>query len=148
MSWVLRIFSSLILQIRTYGILKRVTKRNNSIFQTRVEFVLLRELKHRETKEAEEYCWAITQAAGRSCCGRSGSSVLEFGFRLDPLVPGADNSLAWSGREQARMHIRDARDFSNTETRAVINFFSARQGAEGNSRHSDRNICLFLSWSG
>ena len=31
----------------------------------------------------EEYCWAITQAAGRSCCGRSGSSVLEFGFQLD-----------------------------------------------------------------
>jgi len=34
-----------------------------------------------------------------------------------------------------------ARDFSNMETRAVIKFvFSARQGAEGNSRHSDRNI--------
>ena len=35
---------------------------------------------------AEEYCWAITQAAGRSCCGRSGSSVLEFGYQLDCLV--------------------------------------------------------------
>jgi hypothetical protein len=34
----------------------------------------------------------------------------------------------------------DARDFNNIETRAVIIFFSARQGAEGNSRHSDRNI--------
>ena len=36
----------------------------------------------------------------------------------------------------------DARDFNNMDTRAVINFFffSARQGAEGNSRHSDRNI--------
>jgi len=33
----------------------------------------------------------------------------------------------------------DARDF-NIETRAVIKFFYARQGAEGNSRHSDRNI--------
>jgi len=34
----------------------------------------------------------------------------------------------------------DARDFSNMETRAVIRiFFPARQGAEGNSRHSDRN---------
>ena len=36
----------------------------------------------------------------------------------------------------------EARDF-NMETRAVIKFnyfFSARQGAEGNSRHSDKNI--------
>jgi len=33
------------------------------------------------------------------------------------------------------------RDFNNMETRAVIKFiFHARQGAEGNSRHSDRNI--------
>jgi len=35
---------------------------------------------------AEEYCWAITQAAGRSCCGRSGSNALESLFRLDSLV--------------------------------------------------------------
>ena len=37
----------------------------------------------------------------------------------------------------------DARNFNNIETRAVIRFlfFSpARQGAEGISRHSDRNI--------
>jgi len=34
----------------------------------------------------------------------------------------------------------DARHFNNMETRAVIFFFPARQGAEGNSRHSDRNI--------
>jgi len=35
----------------------------------------------------------------------------------------------------------DARDFNNIETRAVIKFFfPARQGAEGNSRQSDRNI--------
>ena len=35
----------------------------------------------------------------------------------------------------------DARDFNNIETRAVIkDFFPARQDAEGNSRHSDRNI--------
>jgi len=34
----------------------------------------------------------------------------------------------------------DARDFNNMETRAVIKFFfPARQGAEGNSRHSERN---------
>jgi len=35
----------------------------------------------------------------------------------------------------------DARDFNNMETRAFINFyFPARQGAEGNSCHSDRNV--------
>ena len=35
----------------------------------------------------------------------------------------------------------DARDFNNIGTRAVIKVFSpARQGAEGNSRHSDRNV--------
>ena len=34
-----------------------------------------------------------------------------------------------------------ARDFNNIQTRAVIRFlFPARQGAEGNLRHSNRNI--------
>ena len=62
---------------------------------------------------------------------------------------GAGKSLARPRRKQARKHVRDARDFNNIETRAVIKiFFSARQGAEGNSRHSDGNINLFLSWSG
>ena len=62
---------------------------------------------------------------------------------------GADKSLARPGRKQARKHVRDARDFNNIETRVVIKFFSLqRQGAEGNARHSDRNISLFPSWSG
>jgi hypothetical protein len=34
----------------------------------------------------------------------------------------------------------DVRDFNNIEKRAVTNFFSARQDAEGNSRHFERNI--------
>ena len=34
----------------------------------------------------------------------------------------------------------DARDFNNIEKRAVIKFFFARQGAEGNSHNSARNI--------
>ena len=33
-----------------------------------------------------------------------------------------------------------ARDFNNIETRAVKFFFPARQGAEWNLRHSERNI--------
>ena len=36
---------------------------------------------------------------------------------------GADNSLARPGRKQARKHVRDARDFNNIETRAVIKYF-------------------------
>jgi len=35
----------------------------------------------------------------------------------------ADKVLARPGRKQARKHVRDARDFKNIETRAVINFF-------------------------
>ena len=54
---------------------------------------------------------------------------------------GADKSLNLPGRKQARKHVGDAREFNNIETRAVIRiFFPARQGAEGNTRHSDRNI--------
>ena len=62
---------------------------------------------------------------------------------------GADKSLARPGRKQARKNARDARDFNNIETRTVTRFFfPARQGAEGNSRHSDRYISLFCSGSG
>ena len=70
-------------------------------------------------------------------------------FQLLPLYRDADKSLARPGRKQARKHVRDVRDFNNIETRVVIKiFFFARQGAEGNSRHSDRNISLFPSWLG
>jgi hypothetical protein len=41
---------------------------------------------------------------------------------------GADNSLARPGRKQAREHVRDARDFNNIETLAVIKFFFSLQG--------------------
>ena len=54
-------------------------------------------------------------------------------FRERLMYRGADKSLARPGRKQARKHVRDARDFNNIETRAVIKFFfSARQGAERN----------------
>jgi len=36
---------------------------------------------------------------------------------------GADKSLTRPGRKQARKHVRDARDFNNIETQAVIKFF-------------------------
>ena len=40
------------------------------------------------------------------------------------MYRGGDKSLARSGRKQARKHVREARDFNNIETRAVIKFFS------------------------
>ena len=42
----------------------------------------------------------------------------------NPLYWGAGKSLARLGRKQARKHIRDARDFNNIETLAVIKFSS------------------------
>jgi len=39
------------------------------------------------------------------------------------IYRGADKSLARPGRKQARKHVRDARDFNDIETRAVIKFF-------------------------
>ena len=35
---------------------------------------------------------------------------------------GADKSLVQTGRKQAQKHVRDACDFNNIETRAVIKF--------------------------
>ena len=47
------------------------------------------------------------------------------------LIPcnyrGADKSLAQTGRKQAVKHVRDARDFNNTETRAVIKYIWLNQ---------------------
>ena len=37
-------------------------------------------------KVAEEYCWVISHAVGQSYHGQSGSSVFEFGFKLDSIV--------------------------------------------------------------
>jgi hypothetical protein len=42
---------------------------------------------------------------------------------MSGLYRGADKSLARPGRKQARKHIRDIRDFNNTEKQAVFKFF-------------------------
>ena len=39
------------------------------------------------------------------------------------IYQGADKSLAWPGRKQARKHVRDLRDFNNIKTRDVIKLF-------------------------
>jgi len=68
-------------------------------------------------------------------------------FSFLHIYRSADKSLARPGRKQARKNVRDSRDFNKIETRDFIKFFVflARQGAEGNSRHSVRNISLFSS---
>jgi len=48
---------------------------------------------------------------------------MEEQYEVDVLYRGADRSLAQPGRKQTRKHVRDARDFNNIETRAVINYF-------------------------
>ena len=63
-------------------------------------------------------------------------------------LPGADKSLARPGRKQTRKHVRDARFQQHRDANCdQVFFFPARQGAEGNWRHSNRNISLFPSWS-
>jgi len=53
------------------------------------------------------------------------ATVTEDFFLLgaDTLYRGADKSLTRPGRKQTRKHARDARDFNNIETRAVIKVF-------------------------
>jgi len=71
------------------------------------------------------------------------------GKATDDIYRDADKSLARPGKKQARKHVRDARDFNDIETELSSSFFfPVRQGTEGNSRHSDRNISLFPSWPG
>ena len=60
------------------------------------------------------HCAALTEL-------HAGDSI--FGNGIMAPYRGADKSLARPGRKQARKHVRDARDFNNIETRAVINFF-------------------------
>jgi len=64
-------------------------------------------------------------------------------------IPGVDKSLARPGRKksseacQGRARFQQHRDAGCHQL-----LFPARQGAEGNSRHSDINVSLFPSWSG
>jgi len=64
-----------------------------------------------------------------------------------PSYRGADKSLALPGRKQARKHARDARDFNNIETRAVIKFFFFLQGKASKEIHAllTETLVCFLS---
>jgi hypothetical protein len=58
----------------------------------------------------------------------------------------ADKSLARPGRKEARKHVRNARDFNNIETRAVINFFSPLHGKAPKEIHAilSETLTFFL----
>jgi len=62
-------------RFQTQAILNELKKVNNNILKGAPDFSLL-ELKRRVTKVAEEHC----------CCGRSYSSDLGFGFKLDSIL--------------------------------------------------------------
>ena len=54
---------------------------------------------------------------------RRSESMQSKKCRIKVKYGGTDKSLAQPGRKQARKHVRDARDFNNIETRAVIKLF-------------------------
>jgi len=58
----------------------------------------------------------------------------------------ADKSLARPGGKQARKHVRDARDFNNIETQAVIKFFFYLQGKAPTEIHAilTQTLACFL----
>jgi len=62
------------------------------------------------------------------------------------MYRGADKSLARPGRKQARKHVRDARDFNNIETRAVIKFYFFLQGKATKEIHASltETLACFL----
>ena len=53
----------------------------------------------------------------------------------DIKYQGADKSLAWPGRKQARKHVKDALDF-NIETCDIKFFFPARQSQAPEEIHT------------
>jgi len=61
---------------------------------------------------AEDYRWAITQVAWRSCCGRSDSSVLDFGFKLASLVRPYVKSHMYSQLDLSQRNYFVGRDVS------------------------------------
>ena len=62
------------------------------------------------------------------------------------IIHSADKSLAQLGRKQAGKHVRDARDFNNIETRAVIKFFFFLQGKGPKEIHAilTETLAFFL----
>ena len=71
------------------------------------------------------------------CTAQSREALSRLRSRHKLKYRGADKSLAQPGEEQTRKHVRDARDFNNIETRAVIKFsFSPLQGKAPKEIHA------------
>ena len=70
--------------LHNYALVNKL--KNVVTFLKRPAYPSLREWKCEKRKVVEEYCWAITQAAGRSRYGPLVFSVLEFAFQMVPLV--------------------------------------------------------------
>jgi len=66
------------LQLYTYAILKKV-KNDTTLLQHTLN-VFYRKWKSNDMEVVEEYCWALRQAVGKSCCCQSPSIVLDLGF--------------------------------------------------------------------
>jgi len=65
------------------------------------------------------------------------------------LYQGADKSLAWPRRKKSSEACQRRAQFQqNLDASCHQISFPARQGAELNASHSDRNISLFPFWSG
>ena len=69
-------------------------------------------------KDVSHITWPISFSLCNSIRMVAGRCVLTVSLQ----IPGADNSLARPGKKQARKIVRDARDFNNIETQAVIKF--------------------------
>ena len=85
-------------------------------------------------KTKEIFAWRAWKSRRVNTCQKTKHSrqilvkCIERGFCILQLYRNADKSLGRPGRKQARKHVRDARDFNNIETRAVIKYFFFLEG--------------------
>ena len=72
-----------------------------------------------------KFSWAFSYYCTNSDA-RFSYNLTRFDSSVLLNTRGADKSLARPGKKQAQKHVRDARDFNNIETRAVIKFFTCK----------------------
>jgi len=83
--------------------------------------LMKKNLPGRGLTKVDYHCSTCFESKGSSS-GRQLYIKLWYGTFYKHQYRGADKSLARPGRKQARKHVRDARDFNNIDTRAVIKF--------------------------
>ena len=76
-----------VIQFHTYKSFIKELKINikSDILENRAEFFLEQNARAMRRKWRQKYCRLITQVVGSSCCSRSCSIVLEYGFQLDSV---------------------------------------------------------------